>query len=109
MDYEKLKNEPFETKPYFRSMTLRDARTKFSIDSSTLPTVKVHFSSDRQYAAELWSCIPCGRVDSISHLKVCSQYDDLREGKDLYCDRDLVKFFQQVIKRRTDTDPNIGP
>ena len=35
-----------------------------------------------------------------AHLEVCEGYEDLRNGKDLDCLDDKVKYFQEVIKKR---------
>ena len=39
----------------------------------------------------------------------CSLNNDLREGKDLNDDRDLVVFFQQVVARRQEEDDMTDP
>lgn len=100
LDYFSLKNEEFETKSYFKNLTLRDARTKFSVVSQMTRSVKMHFMSDKKFSAYLWQCDQCGKCDSIAHIKVCSAYCHLREDKDLDDDQDLVQYFQQVLQLR---------
>ena len=34
------------------------------------------------------------------HLRSCAGYEDLREGKDFGNDKELVEFYQAVMKRR---------
>ena len=55
----------------------------------------------------IWTASIChydleGFRDTQSHVMVCAGYSDLREGKDLKTDKDLVKYFQMVIKKRID-------
>ena len=43
--------------------------------------------------------------DTQSHVMICSGYAVLREGKDLSQDKDMVEYFQNVIKlRQQDSD-----
>ena len=39
-------------------------------------------------------------VDDQAHAILCPAYDDLREGMDMHCDRDLVEYFRRIMKRR---------
>ena len=46
-------------------------------------------------------CVGCGSIkETNSHVTECDVYADLLVGKDLSDDRDLVKFFRDVMKRR---------
>ncbi len=40
------------------------------------------------------------RRDTEEHIKVCPSYEDLRVGRDLSEDVDLVAYFTEVIERR---------
>ena len=100
LDVIELSSENFETKSYFKELTLEQARTKFAIDSKMLMTVKSHFPSDKGNMEELWKCNQCTRVDSIRHLKICPFFADLREDKDLNKDEDLIKYFEEIIQIR---------
>ena len=71
IDYWKLKDEPFELKKYFKELTLRDARVKFSLDTKMFRELKAEFSSDPKNEAQLWVCEFCLRVQSLRHMKVC--------------------------------------
>ena len=100
VDYKILEQEHFELKPYFKSLYLSEARDKFRLRSFMTRTVKTNFSSDRQFAADLWSCWHCPKVDSQTHIRVCPAYQQFRDNKDLDNDHDLVSYFRQVIQLR---------
>ena len=78
------------------------------------PTVKMNFPSDEEFASQLWSCSGCGNSDlgyelaasrdTQQHIMLCPGYEELRENKNSEDDRDLVKYFSQVIIRRQDLD-----
>jgi hypothetical protein len=67
-------------------------------------TVKMNFASDKQYAADLWSCWHCPQIDSQPHIKICPAYQKFRENKNLENDHDLVNYFRDVIKLRDNMD-----
>ena len=102
IDHKFLAEENFELKPYFKNLHISQARTKFRLRSFMTKTVKQNFPSDKQFAADLWTCWHCPMVDSQSHVRVCPAYQHLRAGKNLDNDQDLVRYFQQVIKLRDD-------
>ena len=56
LDYQKLRNEPFEMKKYFSELNLPDARLKFSLDTQMLRGIKIHFSSEPKFEEKLWTC-----------------------------------------------------
>ena len=46
-------------------------------------------------------CVACGMNDEVnSHVMTCDKYQDLRMGKDLCKDVDLVEYFREVMARR---------
>ena len=45
-------------------------------------------------------CTHCDTMDSQSHITKYESYRYLREGKDLSSDKDLVKYFSDVISLR---------
>ena len=55
------------------------------------------------YAADLWACSGCGAVDTFLHLKWCPTYAEMREGKDLNEDKDLVAYITSVMRAREET------
>jgi hypothetical protein len=106
--YSKLKNKIFENenlqlKDYIQSMKLRDARTMFRIRSGMVKT-KMNMKNSRSYSMDLWKCDDCRSMDSQSHIVWCPAYAELREGKDLNSDQDLVTYYQQVMKIREDSE-----
>ena len=72
------------------------------------PSIKMNFQSDKAFSSSLWACEGCrdiqghGYVDTQSHVKVCIAYENLREGKDLDKDKDLVDYFAAVLRQRLD-------
>ena len=103
--YSKLKHLNMESeslvlKDYISEMSLRNARTKFRIRSHMIDT-KFNRKSDKKYAADLWRCDQCRSIDSQSHIIWCPAFATLREGKDLKNDKDLVCYFQEVLRIRS--------
>ena len=67
------------------------------------PSIKMNFKSDKAFSHNLWACEGCnGYVDTQSHVKVCIAYKNLREGKNLDKDKDLVDYFAAVLRQRLD-------
>ena len=54
LNYSELMNEDHHMKQYFKDYTLKDARTKFALETKMLETVKTHFSSDNEFSDDLW-------------------------------------------------------
>ena len=100
LSHHELSLEKFERKSYFSDLNLNQARIKFRIRSKTLRTIKMNLSSDKIFAKQLWSCWHCPMIDSQTHVRVCPAYLHLREEINLEDDKDLVKYFTQVIKLR---------
>ena len=112
MTTSKLKDGPmvkesFGLKDYLKEMNLSDARTKFRLRSN-MTKVKMNMKSDPKFAAELWTCSGCGKLDSQSHIMWCPSFASLREGLDVSNDRDVVHYFQEVfkIRERSDDEPD---
>ena len=99
-----LKSEVFEEQSYLRVMSMADARINFRIRSKMTHT-NMNQQSDKAHAKSLWKCDECGNIDSQSHIVWCPFFADLREGKSLQNDDDLVEYFREVLnireKRRT--------
>ena len=66
--------------------------------------VKMNFPNDVGYKRELWRCQHCPNIDTQSHIQHCPAYEQLRAGKDLDNDQDMVKNFHQVIALRESED-----
>ena len=62
--------------------------------------VKFNMKNRKDFAADLWACTGCGAVDTFLHLKWCPTYAELREGKDLDEDKDLVAYITSVMRLR---------
>ena len=107
-NYSKLKylnteTETLKQQEYISNLSLKDARTKFRIRSHMINT-KYNRKSDKAYAADMWRCDQCRSVDTQSHILWCPAFAPLREGKSLEDDKDLVCFFQEVMRIRNDTE-----
>ena len=100
LEYETLKEEKFELKGYIKTLMLHEGRMKFRIRAKMVKYVKFNFSSDPVYSSQLWHCTHCDMMDSQSHITKCESYKYLREDKDLNSDKDLVKYFSDVISLR---------
>ena len=78
------------------------------------PTIQMNFPSDPEFTRQLWTCsgfsdgVEGDRVDSCrdtqQHVMICLGYSGLREDTDLDDDKDLVRYFSQVIKKRQESD-----
>ena len=107
IDIDKLKDDDFVKKSYFKTMNLYDARMRFKFASKMFPTVRMNFQSDRKFMAEGWKCLGCAGAgdgntyrDSQEHVLVCEGYSRFREGIDLQTDAGLVKYCHDVIMDR---------
>ena len=111
LKYDDFKDEEFRVQPYLQKLNIPQARIMFKLKSLMTPTVRMNFSSDPKHAANMWTCIRCssdgdlyGFRDTQKHIICCPGYAVLRQDKDLNNDKDLVTYFQQVIKHRQDND-----
>ena len=100
LDLEQLKTEVFCRKEYMTKLSLQAARTKFSIRTKMVKTVKLNYKNDPTNKISLWKCDDCSSVDSQEHILWCPAYSAFRIDKDLDSDRDLTKYFQQVLRFR---------
>ena len=82
-------------------MDLFKARTFFRIRTKMIKCA-MNQSSDAGNRAALWKCKACGYVDTQTHILHCPRFIDLREGKSLESDQDLVEYFSKVLKIRED-------
>ena len=109
-----LASESCSAKSYLSEMYISRARLKFKLRASMTPTVKMNFMNDALFKRQMWICDGCaklscdtnsnGKLDTQQHILVCEGYKDLREGKDLDKDQDLVGYFEAVIRRRMLSD-----
>ena len=104
VDYFERKNKNFEVKEYFKTMTLENSRVNFGLRNQMTRTIQSHFSSDKAYSKELWTCRDCkSKIDSIFHAKNCIFFENLRQKyPNLDSDDQLVEYFKEIIKIRDD-------
>ena len=114
ISHEKYVGQKHERKSYLSSLNISDALMKFKLNSHMASTIQMNFPSDAEFTRKLWTCSGCsdgvdgdrvdGCRDTQQHVMICPGYAGLREDKDLDDDKDLVRYFSQVIKRRQETD-----
>ena len=86
---------------YLSTFRVPDARLLFKIRSRMVPTIKMNFPRDKEFASSLWVCPGCNiHLDSQAHVMSCDSYSHLREGLDLKEDIDLVRFFHNLLDLR---------
>ena len=100
LDLEELKAENFERKDYISKLNMSEARTKFAIRTKMTKSVKLNYKNDPVNKNSLWKCEDCSYVDSQEHILWCQAYEQFRTNKDLSDDKDLVRYFQQVLQYR---------
>ena len=93
-------SESFSQKQYLSEMTVTDARVNFKLRSQMLD-VKYNYSHDPKYTSDLWKCDSCqSAIETQSHILWCPSYSDLRIGKDINNDKDLINYIKSVMKAR---------
>ena len=100
LDYNILKEEKFGIRDYVKNMNSFDARKMFSIRSKMLKGVKFNYSNDPENIRKSWICTNCDKIDSQAHILICESYTNLRDGKDMKKDKDLVTYFKEVMNIR---------
>ena len=87
-------------KEYIKSMTLEDARVNYKIRSQMLE-VKYNYSHDPRFTKDLCKCDSCeSAIDTQSHILWCPSYSELRAGKDINNNEDLINYIKNVMKTR---------
>ena len=117
INFEHLSEEKFERQSYLTNLNISEARLRFKLKAKMTPTIQMNFPSDAEFASNLWTCSGCtdnamgdkvvGSRDTQQHVMVCPGYADYRENKNLDDDRQLVTYFQQVIKHRLKSDDKV--
>ena len=103
---EEIKDEEYCEKKYLTEMNMHDARIHFSLRSRMFKC-KMNFLNTPQFRAEMWRCDSCQScIDSQSHILYCPAYQQLREGKTLTSDQDIVTYFKEVLEIRMKLDLN---
>ena len=101
-----LESNDIKLKPYLRNLNINDSRLEFKLVSQMTQSVQMNFQSDKRYKDNLWTCEGCRHLSGIGfrdgqqYILSCPGYEQLRSGKDVGCDRDLVDYFRKVILQR---------
>ena len=79
---------------------MEDSRVKFKWRTQMIDC-KFNYKSDPVNSAELRRCDSCQTsIDTQDHILWCPSYSELREGKDIKNDRDLIEYMKKVLKIR---------
>ena len=88
------------TQPYFKEKSLSTTRELFRIRTN-MNEIKGNFKNDTKYKNSGVMCVACGMAEEVnSHVMVCPEYEDLRQGRDFSKNQDLVSYFRKVMTRR---------
>ena len=88
-----------QTKEYMKNKSIEECRVQFRIRTNMLQlkgNMKGSFKEDL-------SCLGCkqpGTLENQTHVMTCSGYENLRSGLNFDEDRDLVTYFQRVMRSR---------
>ena len=93
--------EEYESKPYFNTLNLAQARLKFRERSSCMKFCRTHASSDAGNIKALFQCFNCPKIDVLSHWRTCQSYAKLRNNRNLDSDVDLLAYYQDIIQLRS--------
>ena len=114
--YQEHVNEESQVQPYLKTMNISQDRMRFKLKTGMTPTVQINFPSSDEFVNNLWTCVGCtpastatdrqlvGRRDTQSHIMVCPGYTKYRQDLDLEIDKDLVKYFGRVVKKRLENE-----
>ena len=68
---------------------------------SRMIQLMANFKNNPRYKKVGWKCDGCEmEVESNAQLIKCVAYEQVRDGKDLNCDKDLVQYYKEVMKIR---------
>ena len=96
-----LADEDFERKPYLEHKNVTEARVKFAQRSAMFPC-KTNYMSDPSFREDLFVCDSCeSAIDTMSHVMICPAYQQLREGKDVNSDKDVLEYLVAVSRIRS--------
>ena len=103
---EKIFNENYGKKKYFSHKTISEVRQFFKTRVRMQPFAG-NFSHDRRFYKTNVMCRCRESREEEQHIMLgrCPMYQDIREKySDLSDDSDLVKFFNEVLERRSELD-----
>ena len=101
-----FEDEQFETKSYFKELNLIQARLIFKQRTKMMQHIKMNYPSDPLYIKEMWKCDWCSCISTQSHILWCAAFSALRENLDLNDNKDLAKYFQEVLRIRAEEEKN---
>ena len=92
-------DDPTIAKDYMKQKCIADTRLIFRLRTEMLD---VKDNMRNKYKKTSTNCDACdmGTAESQAHVMVCPGYADVRVGKDLDRDRDLVSYFREVMLLR---------
>ena len=93
--------DSLELKDYVKTGDLYTARTTWEVRSHML-RVAGNYPGHGRYAGTGWRCQACTREvrEDQEHLASCEGYVDVRAGKDLSNEGELIEFYKGVMARR---------
>ena len=97
-----IQAESWGLKEYVKSVNLYSVRSTWELRAYMLK-VAGNYSHHSRYLATDWRCQACQlqvREDQDHLATTCDGYKDLREGKDMDDDKEMVDFFRMVMRRR---------
>ena len=100
LDHEVLREENCDQKEYLTTLNLPDARLKFALRAKMTKCVQMNYKGEPKYIKNGWKCQDCDVPDTQDHIIRCPCYKELRVGKNLSSDKDLVEYFRRVIQIR---------
>ena len=101
-----MKNKVYEEKSYLTEMSMWNARLNFSLRTQMFPC-KMNNMNSPKFKADLWLCDSFETlINSQSHILYCPAYKQMREGKSLTSDSDIVEYFKKVLEIRTKLNLN---
>ena len=92
-------DDPTTAKDYMKQKCLADTRMIFRLRTEM---VNVKDNMRNKYKGSSVNCDACNLkvAESQIHVMVCPGYEDIRVGKDMMKDRDLVNYFREVLMLR---------
>ena len=103
MKYEKVDkikdDDPTMPKEYLETRSIADCRMLFRLRTEM---VDLKDNMRGRYKGYNTNCEACQEnvPESQTHVMICSAYRDIRLGKDLNDNRNLVKYYREVLLRR---------
>ena len=106
----KIKSEDLQSgmKDYMKVMTVADVRTNFRIRTNMLDLLANMNGKVRDGNLKCRGCMVEGSEESQVHVLYCEAYMDLRTGREMESDVDLVNFFREVMRRRANENKTRG-